>query len=71
MSAHLRDARKKKGLTQAEVGNAIGRDQSTVSKYEAGSARVDVDVAPAYAEVLGVSIVDVLYPQFAAVEGAA
>lgn len=62
MSTHLRIARKKKGLTQAEVATALGRDQSTISKYEAGEVRPDVALAPVYAELLGISVVEVLYP---------
>lgn len=38
----LVDARRKSGLTQAELAEAIGRPQSFVSKYEAGERRVDV-----------------------------
>lgn len=38
----LIEARRKSGLTQAELAKAIGRPQSFVSKYEAGERRVDV-----------------------------
>ncbi|KFN42309.1 helix-turn-helix transcriptional regulator [Arenimonas oryziterrae] len=62
MSTLLREARKKKGLTQAELAAALGRDQSSISKYEAGEIRPDVDVAKRYAELLDISVVDVLYP---------
>ncbi len=70
MCIHLREARKRKGLTQAEVGEAIGRDQSTISKYEAGTARIDVDVAVQYAAVLGIPVVELLYPDLDATQGA-
>ena len=35
-------ARKKKGLTQIDVANALDRPQSFVSKYERGERRLDV-----------------------------
>lgn len=61
MHSHLREARRRKGLTQAAVALAIGRDQATVSKYESGGSRVDPSVAPKLAEVLGLPVLDVLY----------
>lgn len=59
----LKTARRKKGLTQAQVAAALGRDQSTVSKYETGAARPDAAIAPAYATLLGIGVLDVLYPE--------
>ena len=35
-------ARKKAGLTQAEVAKRLGRPQSFVAKYEGGERRLDV-----------------------------
>lgn len=35
-------ARKKKGLTQAQVAEVLGRPQSFVAKYEGGERRLDV-----------------------------
>jgi transcriptional regulator with XRE-family HTH domain len=61
MHRHLAAARIAKGLTQAEVATAIGRDQSLVSRYESGKSRVDVTVAPLLAEVLGLDLIAVLY----------
>jgi transcriptional regulator with XRE-family HTH domain len=62
MTDALKSARKKRGLTQAEIASALGRDQSTVSKWEAGEIRPDVAIAPRYAELIGLSVVEVLYP---------
>lgn len=61
MDNHLKKARLLKGLTQASVAAAIGRDQGTVSKYETGSSRVAPDVAPKLATVLGIGVIEVLY----------
>ena len=38
----LRGARKAAGLTQAQVGDRLGRQQSFVNKYESGERRLDV-----------------------------
>jgi transcriptional regulator with XRE-family HTH domain len=40
--ARLINARGKKGLTQAEVAQKLGKPQSYVSKYERGERRLDV-----------------------------
>ena len=38
----LVDARKRAGLTQAELARALARPQSYVSKFERGERRIDV-----------------------------
>lgn len=38
----LLEARRKKGLTQVEVADRLGKPQSFVSKYESGERRLDV-----------------------------
>ena len=38
----ITEARKKSGLTQADVAAKLGRPQSYVSKYENGERRLDV-----------------------------
>lgn len=38
----LRQAREEAGLTQAELGEAVGRSQTWVSKCELGERRVDI-----------------------------
>ena len=42
----LRELRDSKGLTQSELGERLGRQQSYISKYENGERRLD------YLEVL-------------------
>lgn len=55
--AALKAARKAKGLTQAQVGERLGRPQSYVNKYETGERRLDVieflDVATALGTNVG------------------
>ena len=43
LGAALREARKKKGLSQAEVGRAVCMDQPTVSKVEQGNSGTRLD----------------------------
>lgn len=45
-------ARKRAGLTQAEVADRLGRPQSFVAKYEGGERRLDVIEYLKVAEVL-------------------
>lgn len=54
LRAALREARKAAGLTQAEVGERLGRPQSYVNKYESGERRLDVVEFLDVAAVLGV-----------------
>jgi transcriptional regulator with XRE-family HTH domain len=46
-------ARRKAGLTQQNVADALGRPQSFVAKYEGGERRLDVVEFLQLAEVLG------------------
>lgn len=43
LGAALREARKKKGLSQAEAGRSVGMDQPTVSKVEQGNSGTRLD----------------------------
>jgi repressor LexA len=51
----LKEARKKKGLTQVEVAQAIGISQNGYSDWERGRNRVDHDSLTKLAELYGVS----------------
>jgi transcriptional regulator with XRE-family HTH domain len=52
----LRELRKEKGLTQGQLGKAIGAKQAFVSKYETGERRLDFLDLVAICEALGISI---------------
>lgn len=56
----LVEARKAKGLTQAELADTLGRPQSFVAKYENGERRIDVIEFVDITAVLGVSASDLL-----------
>lgn len=68
MHSHLRPARKKQGLTQAEVAARVGRDQATVAKWEIGQHPVPAEIAPTLAKVLGITVLEVLYGDSAPVD---
>jgi len=38
---NLRDIRRQLGLTQIELGERLGLDQSTISKFETGALAID------------------------------
>lgn len=53
-------ARKAKGLTQAELAEALNKPQSFVAKYENGERRIDVVEFVDITAALGVSTADLL-----------
>lgn len=50
----LKSARAAAGMTQAQVGEQLGRPQSFVNKYESGERRLDVVEFLDVARILGV-----------------
>jgi transcriptional regulator with XRE-family HTH domain len=60
LCAVLRELRLTAGLTQVHVAAELGVPQSFVSKYESGERRLDVIELRHVAQVLGVTVRDVL-----------
>lgn len=56
----LVEARKAKGLTQAELAETLNKPQSFVAKYENGERRIDVVELVDITAALGVSAADLL-----------
>jgi transcriptional regulator with XRE-family HTH domain len=56
----LIEARRKAGLTQAQVAERLGKPQSFVAKYEGGERRLDVIEFLAVAKVVGVDAAKIL-----------
>jgi transcriptional regulator with XRE-family HTH domain len=56
----LREVRQHRGLTQAEVSEQLGVDQTVVSNYERGAARVHGALIAAFATVLRTSADEIL-----------
>jgi transcriptional regulator with XRE-family HTH domain len=57
---HLKDARKKAGLTQDQLAQLLGETQSFVSKCERGERRLDIVEVRAFCNALAVP-----FPSFA------
>lgn len=60
LCAVLRALRREAGLTQVQVAAALGVPQSFVSKYESGERRLDVIELSHIAQVIGVTLGEVL-----------
>ncbi len=58
--AKLAVLRREAGLTQAELGEAIGEQQQTIAYWERNSRPARADAIPKLAKVLGVTIEDLL-----------
>lgn len=56
--ALLEAARKRAGLTQAQVAKAVAWTQSAVSKVERGERRLDILELRQFCRAFGVSLVD-------------
>jgi transcriptional regulator with XRE-family HTH domain len=52
----LKEAREEAGLTQLQVANTLGKNQSFISKCESGERRVDVLELKVFAELYGKSL---------------
>jgi transcriptional regulator with XRE-family HTH domain len=57
---NLRNARKRKGLAQAELASLLGKPQSFISKVETCERRLDVLETIEWCTVLDTSLADVL-----------
>lgn len=63
MDHPLKVARKNAGLNQAQVAELAKTTQSAISKYESGEVIPSVDAAAAIAQALGMSELQLLYPE--------
>jgi len=63
LGRRIYELRKAKGLTQTELGEALGFSQQHVHGFEKGIRRVPVSLLPKLASVLGVSFEDLLGEQ--------
>lgn len=60
IAKRLRELRRARGKTQAEIAEALGIPQALVSEYERGTVRVHGAIVAAFARVFGVSADEVL-----------
>ncbi|HDT6579512.1 TPA: helix-turn-helix transcriptional regulator [Bacillus cereus] len=52
----LREIRKEKGLTQNQLANLLGLDNTSISKYESGIHSPSLRVLVLYANIFGIQI---------------
>lgn len=60
VAAVIRDLRRSRGWTQAELADRLGVHQTYVSKIELGERRLDVVEAAALARALSVTVADIM-----------
>jgi len=63
LGLRLAQVRKERGLTQVELAQRCGLIQVVVSDYERGRLRLPADMAVRFAEVLGVTVDELLQPR--------
>jgi transcriptional regulator with XRE-family HTH domain len=56
LGQRLTEARKARGMTQVQLAEALGIAQQTLAHYEGGKVRVAVALLPPIAEILDISI---------------
>jgi transcriptional regulator with XRE-family HTH domain len=56
LGARIATARKAQGLTQVQLAEALGIAQQTLAHYEGGKLRVAVALLPPLAQLLGLSV---------------
>lgn len=64
MKVKLKEIRESKGLSTYQVAEKMNITQSSYSRLERGSTKIDLERLELFAEVLGMSLIDVLaYPE--------
>lgn len=58
--ARLRNARKRQSLSQQQLGEKLGKDQTFISKVETCERRIDVIEAAYWCAALGLHLEDIL-----------
>jgi transcriptional regulator with XRE-family HTH domain len=61
MANHLRVARERLGLSQAQLAERIGSRQPSISRYERGSLPMDTELITKLAEALQISREHVIF----------
>jgi len=61
MNTDIRSVRKAKEMTQIDLAAAVGTTQSVISRLENG-ARPSVELAPRLSAILGIPVLNLLYP---------
>ncbi|WP_226644420.1 helix-turn-helix domain-containing protein [Microbulbifer variabilis] len=59
LGKRLRNARKLKGKTIAQLANQLGLTPSQISKMETGSQKLPAELLPAWCEAVGITLAEV------------
>lgn len=62
ISMNLKQLRERAGLSQVELGNLVGLKQTTISQYENGTREPNLDLTQKIADVLDVSLDELVRP---------
>lgn len=60
LGGRMAELRKQQGLSQTQLAELLGISQQLVAFYERGQRRVPIDLLPAVARLLGVSVEELL-----------
>ena len=52
----LKELRKEKGMSQSDLADRVGLKQTTISQYENGSRKPDLNTAKRIADTLNISL---------------
>lgn len=63
MAISIKAARVNSGMTQKEVGDAVGKSKNTIASYEAYTTTPDIQTAQAMATLFNMSIDDIIWSQ--------
>ncbi|OWY40084.1 transcriptional regulator [Xenophilus sp. AP218F] len=62
MNSHLREARKRMGMTQPELARHVSVSQGHISRLERLKDNASPDLAKRLAQVLNIPVTKILYP---------
>ena len=60
LNDNIKTLRKKMGFTQVELAERLNVSQSTITSWENGTRRPDLDLLPVIAQIFGVSVDELL-----------
>ena len=60
LNDNIKTLRKKMGFTQVELAERLNVSQSTITSWENGTRRPDLDLLPMIAQIFGVSVDELL-----------
>lgn len=58
LGSSIKQIRKSKGISAKHVSDLLGIDPSTLSKYESNDRKINAELLPTIAEILGVKVED-------------